>query len=382
MQVPYFAPTWGRPEEQALVRILRSGWITMGREVARFEAELSARIGVPYAVAVNSCTSALHIALVAAGVKPGDRVALPVYTFTASAGSILLAGAQPVFCDIEPETLNIDASAADRQAGRRIAAWMPVDIAGLPADYPALRRLTRKRGGVLIADAAHSLGGFLHRKPVGQLADLTCFSFYANKNLTTAEGGMVVTRRKTYDDRLRRLRLHGMSRDAWKRYRKGGTWYYEIDRHGFKYNQNDLLAALGRVQLSRFDRMQAARARAAAWYDRDLAAIDEIVRAPRRADATHAWHLYIVRLTGRTAARRDTVIEFLSRRGVETSVHFIPLCLQPYWRRRYRLRAGDFPNAVRAYRSAISLPMHPGLSRAQCRHVTDSLKAALVKGRK
>jgi len=379
MRVPYFEPTWGRAEEAAIRRVLRSGWITMGGEVRQFEAEMASYTGARHAVAVNSCTAALHLALVAAGVQSTQPVVVPVYTFTASAGAILQAGARPVFADIDPRTLNIDPESAARVAPRRVAAWMPVDMAGLPANYSAIRRLAKKKGGVIVADAAHSLGGAVGKTPVGRLADISCFSFYANKNLTTAEGGMAVTNNRTWDERLRILRLHGMSRDAWKRYDNNGSWYYEIDRHGFKYNQNDILAALGRAQLAKFDRMQAQRARAAGWYDRYLDDIEEVIPAPRQANRTHAWHLYVIRLRGKTAGKRNNVIEYLRKKGIDTSVHFIPLCLQPYWKRKYRLKAKDFPNAVAAYRGAISLPMHPGLTQAQCRYVADTLKKALTR---
>lgn len=362
------------------MRALRSGWITMGTEVLGFEAELAARVGARHAVAVNSCTAALHLALVAAGVKPGQAVVVPVYTFSASAGSILQAGARPVFCDIDPETLNIDPETAGTPCGG-VAAWMPVDIAGLPADYTAVRRFASTHGGVVIADAAHSLGAAVGKTPVGRIADLTCFSFYANKNLTTAEGGMITTQNREWDDRLRRLRLHGMTKDAWKRYGKGGTWYYEIDRHGFKYNQNDILAALGRAQLARFDAMQKARGRAAAWYHRELATVPEVWPAPIQKGRTHAWHLYIIRLQGRAANRRSEVIDFLRKKGVETSVHFIPLCMHPYWKNSYKLKAGNFPNAMTAYRGAISLPMHPGLTEKQCVYVVKSLKEAIARTR-
>lgn len=351
----------------------------MGEEVRRFEAEIAARVKARHAVAVNSCTSALHISLLAAGLKPGSPVAVPVYTFTASAGAILQAGLRPVFVDIDPATLNIDPEAAADQTPKEVGAWMPVDMAGLPADYAGIRRLSRRKGGTVVADAAHSLGAAIGRTPVGSLADITCFSFYANKNLTTAEGGMITTRRGAWADELRKLRLHGMSRDAWKRYDKGGSWYYEIELHGFKYNQNDILAALGRAQLSHFDRMQAARGRAADWYDDGLSCVGEILPAPRLRGRTHAWHLYIVRLSGKAASRRSEVIEFLRQRGVDTSVHFIPLCLQPFWKQKFRLRARDFPHAVAAYRGAISLPMHPGLTERQCRYVVSTLKQALVK---
>lgn len=378
MKVPYFAPTWGRQEEQAVVRALRSGWITMGDEVRQFEAEIASRVLAPYAVAVNSATSALHIALVAADLDPGAPVVVPVYTFTASAGAVLQAGLKPAFADIDPSTLNIDPeSAAD--CTRSPAAIMPVDIAGLPADYHSLGKLARRTGAVTVADAAHSLGAAVGERPVGSLADLNCFSFYANKNLTTGEGGMITTRRAEWADRLRRLRLHGMSKDAWKRYGKGGSWYYEIDRHGFKYNQNDILAALGRAQLSHFDEMQAGRARAAAWYDRELTNVDEYIPSPRLAGRTHAWHLYIVRLAGKHAKKRNNVIRFLTKQGIQTSVHFIPLCIQPYWQRRYKLKARNFPAAMAAYRGAISLPMHPGLTQKECRYVVNALKTALVK---
>jgi len=336
-------------------------------------------VGTRHALAVNSCTAGLHIALLAAGVQPGQPVVVPVYTFTASAGAILQAGARPVFADVDPETLNLSPGAAEQAAPGTVAAWMPVDIAGLPADYVAIRRLAQRRGGVVVADAAHSLGAAVGKKRVGQLGDITCFSFYANKNLTTAEGGMNVTNRSLWDDRMRRLRLHGMSRDAWKRYDKTGSWYYEIELHGFKYNQNDILAALGRAQLARFDRMQKARARAAAWYDRYLGGIDEVIPAPRLPGTTHAWHLYVIRLRGQHAARRGAVIEYLKKKDVATSVHFIPLCLQPFWKRRFKLDARKYPNAVDAYHCAISLPMHPWLSRAQCEYVARSLKEAILK---
>jgi len=381
MRVPYFTPTWGRLEEAAVRRVLRSGWITMGREVAAFEDEVKAQVGARHAVAVNSCTAALHIALVAGGVKPHDRVAVPVYTFTASAGSVLQAGAQPVFVDVDPETLNLDCDAVEAKVKAGAKLVMPVDIAGLPAAYDRLGRLERRYGCRLVVDAAHSLGARFKDRPVGRFGAFTCFSFYANKNLTTAEGGMVVTASGEAADALRRLRLHGMSRDAWKRYERGGRWYYEVDRHGFKYNMSDIQAAFGRAQLTRFARMQALRARAARWYGEGLAEVDEIIPAPQRREATHAWHLYIVRLKGREAARREEIIEFFGRRGVDTSVHFIPLCLQPFWRERFKLKAKDFPHAVAAYRGAISLPMHPGLTRAQCRHVTETLKTALVRAR-
>jgi dTDP-4-amino-4,6-dideoxygalactose transaminase len=381
MRVPYFRPTWGRPEEAAVLRALRSGWITMGEEVLRFEAEVARMVGARHAVAVNSCTAGLHLALVAAGVKPGEPVVVPVFTFTASAGSILQALARPVFVDVDPETLNIDCDQARQKVEAGSRTIMPVDIAGLPADYGRLGAIQRSLGCRIVVDAAHSLGARYGKLPVGQFGDFTCFSFYANKNLTTAEGGMVTTKSARAADDLRKLRLHGMSRDAWKRYQRGGRWYYEIDRHGFKCNMSDIQAAFGRAQLARFADMQARRERAASWYDEALANMGEIIRPPRRAGSTHAWHLYIVRLAGRHAARRDRVIEFLGRHEVETSVHFIPLCLQPYWRRKFRLSAKSFPHAVEAYRGAISLPMHPGLSRAECRYVIETLKTALVKTR-
>jgi perosamine synthetase len=379
MRVPYFAPTWGRQEEAAVRRALRSGWITMGQEVLQFEHELANHVGARYAVAVNSATAALHLSLLAAGVQQGEPVVVPVYTFTASAGAILQAGGRPVFADIDSATLNMDPESAAFVAPRRVAAWMTVDMAGLPAAYAPIRQLAKRHGGAIVADAAHSLGAAVGKTAVGSLADFTCFSFYANKNLTTAEGGMVTTRNRAADDQMRRLRLHGMSRDAWKRYDKHGSWYYEIDRHGFKYNQNDILAALGRAQLARFEVMQKKRARAAAWYDEGLSETDEIIRAPRQRGRTHAWHLYVVRLRGRHSRRRNAVIEYLRHKGIDTSVHFIPLCLHPFWKRTFKLKPSDYPHAMAAYRGAISLPMHPGLSRAQCGHVTKTLKDALVR---
>jgi dTDP-4-amino-4,6-dideoxygalactose transaminase len=281
-----------------------------------------------------------------------------------------------VFADVDPDTLNLDPEAAERAATRRTRAILPVHIAGLPCDLQAIRSVARRRRAVVIEDAAHALGAAIGARPIGSHSEFVCFSFYATKNLTTGEGGMVTTGDAESAERVRRLSLHGLSRDAWKRYTRQGSWRYDVVEVGYKYNMTDVAAALGLAQLARFPAMQARRARLAERYRRLLADCDAFDLPPTRRGTTHAWHLYIVRLRpGVLRIDRDRLIEELRDRGIGTSVHFLPLHLHSHYRRTFGHRPGDFPHTERESARAISLPLHPALAL----HQQDRIVGALLE---
>lgn len=356
--------------------MLRSGWLTTGARARRFEAGVGRLVRARYGVALSSCTAALHLALTAAGVRRGDAVVTTPYTFAATAQAIQYLGARPVFVDIDPVSLNIDpvniGRALRRQA--RIRAIVPVHIAGLPCEMVAIRDLARASRVPIVEDAAHALGAAVGGRPIGSLSEATCFSFYATKNVTTGEGGMVTTNRRDLADRIRLLSLHGLSRRHGRRDAPGGAWRYDVVDLGFKYNMTDLAAGIGLAQLSRFEEMQRRRRRVAARYAATLSPCEVFDLPAAPAGATHAWHLYILRLrTGVLRAGRDELMRHLAVRGIGTSVHFLPLHLFTYYRRQFGYRKGDFPHAERESARALSLPLHPGLSARDQDRVIDAL---------
>jgi dTDP-4-amino-4,6-dideoxygalactose transaminase len=364
----------GAREVREVSDSIRSGWLTTGPKVGRFEERLRRLVDARHAVALNSCTAALHLSLAAAGVRRGDEVITSPYTFAATGEAILYFGARPVFVDIDPHTLNIDAEAIGRALTRRTRAILPVHIAGLPCDMRAIGAVARRRKVAVIEDAAHALGARIGRRSIGSFSEMTCFSFYATKNLTTGEGGMVLTDSAALADRIRLLSLHGLSHDAWKRYTKAGNWRYDILEVGYKYNMTDLAAGLGLAQLSRFALMQRRRLALARRYDALLGGSDAFDRPPTLAGTTHAWHLYILRLRpGVLRLGRDRLIEMLRERGIGTSVHFLPLHLHTYYRRVLGHRKGEFPHTERESARAVSLPLYPGLSRGDQDRVVEAL---------
>jgi dTDP-4-amino-4,6-dideoxygalactose transaminase len=372
--VPFHVPWTDGREIAGAARSIRSGWLTTGPMVGRFQEVIRRMAGARYAVAVNSCTAALHLALAARGIGRGDEVITSPYTFAATGEAILYLGARPVFADIDPATLNLDPEAAARAVTRRTRAIVPVHIAGLPCDMAAIGALARRRRLAVIDDAAHALGAAVGKRPIGSIADLTCFSFYATKNLTTGEGGMITTDDRRAAERARLLSLHGLSRDAWRRYTRGGSWRYDVVDLGFKYNLTDLAAAVGLAQAAKFPAMQAMRRRMARRYTmalRDCDAFDLPVEVP---GTTHAWHLYVLRLRpGRLRVDRDRVIDLLRARGVGTSVHFLPLHLFSFYRKTFGHRPGDYPHTERQSARALSLPLYPGLRPAAQERVIDAL---------
>lgn len=361
--LPVALPWIGEREKALVLETLESGWVTTGPRAQELGRRVAERVGAAHGVAVNSATGALHLALAALGVGPGDEVVTSAYTFVACVNVIEHVGAIPVLVDVEPDTLCLAPAAVEAAITPRTRAIMPVDYGGHPCDYDALGAIAGRRGLPLVEDAAHALGASWRGRPVGSLADVTAFSFYATKNLTTGEGGAAVTDDDAIAERLELLSLHGMNRDAWKRYGDTGSWYYEVTAPGFKYNLSDVLAAIGLGQLERFDEMQRLRAAHAARYRERLAGVPEVRLPSVREGALHAWHLFPVALElERLECDRARFIRELRAENVGTSVHFIPIHLHPYFRETLPYREGDFPAAEDAYRRAITLPLFPHMT--------------------
>jgi dTDP-4-amino-4,6-dideoxygalactose transaminase len=341
---------------------------------------------VAHAVAVNSATAALHLALEALGVGPADEVVVPTYTFAASGEVVRYLGARPRLADVDPLTLNVTAETISPQLRPNTRAIMIVHFGGLVADMAPILDLAGRRGISVVEDAAHALPAARGGKPAGTFGEAGALSFYATKTVTTGEGGMLVTNDLRLADRARVMRLHGISRDAWKRYTAAGSWFYEIEDIGFKYNLTDIAAAIGIVQLRRAEHMRLERERVARRYGAAIAAAGllEVIDLPERPDGSdvHSWHLYPIRLRlERLAVDRASVIESFKAEGIGTSVHFIPLHLHPYYRRTYRYEPSDLPTATREYEREISLPIYPGLGDDDVDHVVEVLSDILAARR-
>ena len=373
--LPFAAPLLGDEEIQEVVHCLRSGWLTTGHKVKQFEREFGEFIGAKHALAVNSCTAALHLAIEAVGVGPGDEVITTPMTFTATAAVIEHLGARPVFADVTAQTLNIDPEQIRRRLSPRTKAILPVHFAGQACDMDAIVDIARGAGVPVIEDAAHAIPTRYNGRMVGTLSDITCFSFYATKNVTTGEGGMVVTDRDDIMERMRLMHLHGMSKDAWKRYTQNGSWSYEILAPGFKYNLTDIAAAIGIHQLRKCQAFHRRRLTIADQYDAAFADLPGI-SIPRVEDReSHGWHLYVIQVDPeRLTIGRDAFIDQLIARNIGVSVHFIPLHVHPYYRERYALRPQDFPNAWGAYERIVSLPIYAKMSDDDVRHVVDAVR--------
>ncbi|HNT84126.1 MAG TPA: DegT/DnrJ/EryC1/StrS family aminotransferase [Ottowia sp.] len=378
--LPFARPDIGEAEIDAVARALRSGWVTTGPETRAFEQEFAAFLGGGVqAIAVNSATAGLHLALEAIGIGPGDEVIAPTLTFTATVEVARYLGADAVLVDVDPVTLNIDPAAIEAAITPRTRAILPVHYGGLACDMAAIHAIARRHGLQVVEDAAHALPASCGGTPVGQLPSAaTVFSFYANKTMTTGEGGMVVTRDEALAARMRVMRLHGISRDAFDRFTsRTPAWYYEVVAPGFKYNLTDLAAALGRVQLARLPAFVQRRQQLAARYLRELAGLPLVLPPQAPAGDTHAWHLFVLRLADTARVTRDEVVQALADAGIGTSVHFVPLHRQPYWRDRYALRPQDFPVAEAAYQRMLSVPLFTAMSDAEQGRVIAALRACL-----
>lgn len=378
--LPFALPDIGEEEIAEVVDCLRSGWITTGPKAARFEREFADYLGGGVeAIAVNSATAGLHLAVEALGIGTGDEVIVPVHTFTATAEIVRYMGADPVFVDVEPHSLNMDPALLEAALTPHTKAIIPVHYAGLSCDMAPILHFAARHGLYVIEDAAHALPTTFGGAKIGTLAsDVTVFSFYATKTLATGEGGMLVTRNSQVAKRARTMRLHGISRDVFDRYRAGGTWYYEVVAPGFKYNLTDIAASLGLHQLRRLGEMHARREAIAETY---LAAFADLpLLLPPRAPAgdVHAWHLFPVRLTEGTGLTRDALVERLGASGIGISVHYVPLHMHSYWRDTYHLKSEDYPVSTKAYEAMVSLPIYSKMSDDDIARVIAAVRAALT----
>jgi dTDP-4-amino-4,6-dideoxygalactose transaminase len=372
--LPFAPPLIGEEEIAEVVATLRSDWISTGPKVARFEAEFAAAVSAPAALALNSCTAGLHTALVLSGIGPGDEVITTPLTFAATVNVVEHVGARPVLVDVEPDTLTIDPAHVAAAITPRTRAIIPVHYAGHPAEMDPINEMARAHSLLVLEDAAHALPAAYRGRKIGSGPNPVAFSFYATKNLTTAEGGML-TADPDVLARARILSLHGMSRDAAKRYEAGAHWSYEVLAPGFKYNMTDIQAALGLWQLRKLDRFQERRREVMAAYQAAFESEDALELPVERPWVEHGWHLYVLRL--RSAALRigrDRFIEELGVRNIGTSVHFIPIHLHPYYRDRYGYRAAAFPVAYDSFQRMTSLPLNPRLSHQD---VADVIEAVL-----
>lgn len=370
LSVPFHRAPVGEEEAFAVCEVIRSGWITMGPKTFEFEKRFAKYVGAQDAIVVSTGTAALHLALEAAGVREGDAVLLPTTTFTATAEAVTYLKARPVLVDVDPVTMNLDPEDTARRITPETKAIIPVHLGGQPCDMKEIQELAYEHNLKIVEDAAHALPSEYRGKRIGQISEFTCFSFYATKTLTTGEGGMVTTESPAAAERIRLMRLHGIERDAWKRYRGDGSWRYQVLEAGFKYNLTDFQSAIGLVQLAKCDRMQQARQMIAGQYNNAFSSIEELRVPEIRSDRTTSWHLYILRLRlERLRIDRDEFIRQINARGVACSVHFIPLHLQPYYQRAYGYKAGDFPNAEKQFNSCLSLPIFPGMSAEEVEHV-------------
>ena len=368
--IPFHHADVGEEEAQAAADVIRSGWLTMGPKTIEFEKQFASFVGVKHAVGVSSCTAALHLALDAIGLKEGDEVLVPTTTFTASAEVVCYFNAKPVLVDVDAESLCIDPADAERRITEKTRAVIPVHYAGQPCDMAAIQKMADRHSLRVIEDAAHALPASYHGVRVGAISELTAFSFYATKTLTTGEGGMVTTDNDDLAKRMRMMRLHGIGRDAWKRYSAAGSWFYEVLDTGFKYNLTDIQSAIGIVQLGKCDLMRDARAKIAHRYSEAFAP-EQALQVPTVSDGCDsAWHLYVLRLNlEELPITRSEMIEKLKERGVGTSVHFIPLHMHPYYKNRYGYREEDFPVASKQYQRYLSLPIFPGMTESQIDYV-------------
>ena len=381
--IPFHIPEIGENEIRSVVETLQSGWLTTGAKVKRFEENFAKYIGCAYAVGVNSGTAALHLALDAIGVKEGDEVIVPTVTFAATAEVVLYLKAKPVLVDCEPQTLNIDPEQIEGKITPKTKAIIPVHLAGQPCDMQQILRIARNYDLKVIEDAAHALPARYNGNMIGSIGDITCFSFYATKTITTGEGGMATTENSKWADRMRMMSLHGISLDAWDRYTDKGSWYYEIIRPGYKYNLTDIAGALGIEQLKRCDDFYQARLRIAARYDEAFTDLPEI-QIPRCAPhVQHAWHLYIIQLnTQRLSIDRRDFIKALKNQNIGASVHFIPLHLHPFYRDTFGYQPGDFPQASAVFEGIISLPIYPRMTEANVDAVISAVKRIVAENRR
>jgi dTDP-4-amino-4,6-dideoxygalactose transaminase len=379
--IPFHRPMIGPEELEAVRAVLESGWLTTGPVTMAFERSFAEYVGAKHAVAVNSGTAALQLALSLLGLHPGDEVLVPTYTFTATAEVLTYFGAKPVLCESVAGGFNIDAEDARRRVTHKTKAIMPVHVGGQPCELDAIDEIASTNGLHVIEDAAHALPAKYRGRRIGSCSTLTAFSFYATKNITTGEGGMLVTSDDEFAEKARCLRLHGISNGAWKRYSREGSWFYEVLDAGYKLNLPDILSAIGSAQLVRSDHFHHRRCEIASHY-RDRFSLIEALEVPPETgcESEHSWHLFLLRLRpSLLGIDRGDFIEELKKLGIGSAVHFIPLHLHPYYQHSFGYKNGDFPYAEDAFSRCISLPLYPSLTDGDVARIIQAVEQIVLQ---
>ncbi len=390
--LPFALPEIGEEEIQEVANCLRSGWLTTGPKTRQFETDFEAMLNAAgggvvsgnlpvQAIAVNSATAGLHLALEAIGIGPGDEVIVPTHTFTATAEVVRYLGADPVFVDVLPGSLNIDPALVRAAITHKTKAIMPVHFAGLAADMSAIVSIAQEHGLKVVEDAAHALPCVVNGVAVGNLqTDAAVFSFYANKTITTGEGGMVVSRNPEIIKRCKTMRLHGINRDVFDRFTsKAPSWYYEVVAPGFKYNLTDLASAMGIHQLKKAELFRAKRQAIVDQYNAAFKNLPVVLPQGAATNGLHSWHLYVLRLSDQCPLARDQFVEALYSQGIGCSVHYIPLHLQPYWRDTYKLKTEHFPVSQKAYERMVSIPLYSKMTQSEIDRVIQAIQSILAK---
>jgi len=371
------SPLVGEEEIEEVVATIRSGWLGTGPKTHRFEQEFARYLGVDHCVAVSSCTAALHVAMLAAGVGPGDEVIVPAMTFCATINAVIHAGARPVFADVRLPDMTLDPEDVRRRITPRTRALLPVHFHGRPADLDAFRALADERGLLLIEDAAHAIETLQGGRHMGSVGDAACFSFYVTKNMTTVEGGMVATRHADWADKIKIYALHGLSRDAWARFSDKGYRHYQVVAPGFKYNMTDIQASFGLHQLARLEERLPRREQIWSTYDEAFRDLPLLLPPEPARNTRHARHLYAIRTTPASPLSRDLLMEALYRRNIGTGVHYTALHLHPYYAQQFGYRPGDFPNAEAVGATTLSLPLSAKLTDQDVQDVIEAVRACL-----
>jgi perosamine synthetase len=385
MQVPFFRPNIGKEEIEEVIDSLRSGWLTTGPKTKKFEEEFAKIVKAPYAVAVNSCTAALHLALESLHLQKDEAVLVPTMTFAATAEVVRYLNAEPVLVDVHKDTLHINLKDAEerlKNCKKKVVGIIPVHIGGFMVNMREINEFAQKHSLWVVEDAAHSFPSAWRDGKEKEWrvcgcgdSEVACFSFYANKTITTGEGGMATTHKEELADRMRVMSLHGISKDAWKRFSSSGSWYYEIVAPGFKYNLTDIASAIGLWQLKKAEEFRIKREKIALKYFEGLKSVDEIELPPRSEDRIHSWHLFYIRLNlQKLSINRSEFIEKLKERGVMTSVHWMPLHLHPYYKEVYGHKEEDFEVASKVYLQLISLPIFPDMREEESDYVIENVK--------
>ena len=376
MNIPFAKPYIINDKEiEAVSMVIKSGWLTHGPKTIEFEKKFANYIGTKYAIAVNSCTSALFLSLKTIGVKNGDEVITTPFTFAATANTIVHCGARPVFVDIKKDTFNIDPNKIEEKITKKTKAIVAVHYAGQPADVTKIKKIADKYNLKIVEDAAHAVGSVYDTgEKVGAVNNLACFSFYVTKPITTGEGGMITTNDEKLCKKLKILRMHGIDRDAWNRYNNKGSWYYKIIEAGYKCNTTDLNSAIGLKQLEKIDWMNKKRKELAEFYDKSLKKIPQVELYKIKDNIKSSYHLYPILLKG---IDRNEFLNKMKKSGITCSVHFIPLQLMPFYQRKFHYKKGDFPVCESVYEKIVSLPIYPALTKQNIKYIVDAIEKIL-----